>query len=50
MNKLTRTEELVGLLEKEQTLTDSEFYELFDILAVYSFRTISVLLSRIPLI
>ena len=33
MNNLSRMEELVGLLEKEQTLTDSEFSEFFDILA-----------------
>ena len=32
MDKLTRMEELVGLLLKEQTLTDSGFGELFDIL------------------
>ena len=33
MNKLSRMAELVGLLEKEQTLTDSDLRELFDILA-----------------
>ena len=36
MNNLSRMEELVGLLEKEQTLTDSEFSELRNITAATS--------------
>ena len=32
MNRIERTQELVRLLETRQTLSDGEFYELFDLL------------------
>ena len=32
MDRIERTQELVGLLQTQQTLSDGEFYELFDIL------------------
>ena len=32
MNRIERTKELVGILEREHTLSDDAFYELLDIL------------------